>query len=139
MNSLSALISFSNSNKQGVYAELHAAAAAELAGSLKFASREEYLAWVGRWKLTYRRLSLEIRISKIDERHARLPEKVEALAKQRAAALAALAALAEPNFEGISVSLPAVWSVVPRQTQTARALLALRKAGKLAVATVPRV
>lgn len=139
MNSLSSLVSYSHSNKQGVFAELLAAAATELAGALKFNSREEYLAWVANWKRAYRRLSLEIRISKIDARHAIRPEKVEALDKQRAAAEAALAALGE-NFvsEIAEPALPSGWSPVPRQVQRARFLLALRKAGKLVVAGVAR-
>lgn len=134
MNSLNALISHLNYNKQGDFAALLKATATEIAPTLLFPTKADYLAWVKEWKTTYRYLSLRIRVEKIDSRGARLPEKIARLEIQKKSLTAQLEV-----FGGVPPLLIQAHATVTASRphhvstskQAARYLLALRKAGKL--------
>jgi hypothetical protein len=136
MNSLNALLSHSKYIKQGDFAALLTAAAAEIAPTLVFPTKADYLAWVSEWKTAYRYLSFRSRVEKIDSRGARLPEKVARLEIEKKSLTARL-----EIFGGVPPLLGQTYTIIGGSTsrhvstskQAARYLLALRKAGKLTV------
>ena len=130
MNSLNTLISYNRSNKQGDFAALLNAAAIELAPTLKFESKEDYLSWRKQWREAYAYLTKKIRHDKNEKRlkQALLPEKIERLENAQTPLRVFLRITPKP--QQVSEAFKGFYTT---NKGAARYLLALRKASKLAV------